>query len=335
MFEYARGIDDFLILGLHDISFALIFVGAGIWSILRGTRNRTNLAYIRRQLVAWQIIVPEAINASPVLVQTTSTIARLRGWGLIGAGISMSLNMLFWMGFAYITNINPTHDQPLLGATFDTAWLISLLIGYGVGHAAGVWRLRQLAKRQPAYGDIRRRSLNDYRAPIIGWFCPALTLPLVIVTALWLPHVHATNTIPAALNPQSSSFLLDGFLLPAQMLVFTIITEGVLRWVAQLPRLLIVADPAQAQRADDIIRATTIGALQGWQFILVGLLGVSQVSLLQWHLPVTPFNLSFFLLSCGNLSLILSGLIISLFAHGRLGGTLTGWGWQAMLKRGQ
>ncbi len=105
------------------------------------------------------------------------------------------------------------------------------------------------------------------------------------------------------------------------------VNEVLVRWIARLPRLLIIPDPRLAQRADNIVRVTTIGVLQSLQIILVGTMGSGQWNILSWHLPGTFIGVAFHLLLIISDIYFFIGLTFYFFFQGRIGGKLNGWPW--------
>ena len=109
-------------------------------------------------------------------------------------------------------------------------------------------------------------------------------------------------------------------------MVLTVVTgEALLRHVVHQPRVLLVADPLTAQRADDLLRALTITLIQGSVLVILGGLGQAQWALLDLPPGALPGDLSAvaFLTSY---PLLMLGLV-TFGLRGRLGGTVTGWAW--------
>jgi len=124
--------------------------------------------------------------------------------------------------------------------------------------------------------------------------------------------------------------------LPAAMLLAFVAGELVLRRVAALSRLLITADPEVARRADEMMRAQMITALQAITLLTISAFATAQSDLLSDQVvpQSRPLTHPLFLLataaSLPPLVLWLSAALIFM-ARGRLGGAKTGWPWRPMM----
>lgn len=217
---------------------------------------------------------------------------------------------------------------------------LSCLLGGGVGLADGFWRLRNSSASRVTYGDLQPRRLADYRSAAFRWLMLALLAAVIVETTVLGPHIGPV--VPLRLGhwrflPLPTSFWVLG-ILPATMFLLLVGGEVLMAYIVRLPRLLVTSDPQTAQRADNFLRALSIGLVQGGLLISLGYLGVNQDSLLdeglwQQHFwimggpqPYLPLVEVESLLAWGSVCL---GFVLPACA-GRIGGRLGGWPWQKM-----
>jgi len=311
-----------------DVPFlfsSVIFFAAGAWSASPlAAQNKINLRFMRHQLMAWGIVDErEATTATPIITRVMIGVAQLRAWGFFGIGIAYLLLSPVWVVIAILSTGDAEGFVPLSNTIINDFLWLGIFAGFTIGHVIGVWWLRRRARGQATYGDLHRRSIADYRAPIAGWLAPAMTVAWVVVTSFALPHLNRPFYPANVTGPDPLIAVFDE---PSQMVVVTILAEILVRWIARLPRLLIIPDPKMAQRADDILRATTIGVLQSLQIILIGVMGSAQWNILNWHLPGTFTGTAFHLLLIVTDVYFFTGLAFYFF-QGHIGGRLSGWPW--------
>lgn len=119
------------------------------------------------------------------------------------------------------------------------------------------------------------------------------------------------------------------------MLFTLFLGEWVLARIARVPRLLLTSQPHTAQRADDLLRALTIGALQGMELVVIGSLGAAQNSLVManlwqsgfWQLGSRPYSSLLDLEFLFSMVVMGSGFLLSACV-GRIGGRISGWPWR-------
>ena len=78
--------------------------------------------------------------------------------------------------------------------------------------------------------------------------------------------------------------------IPAAMFLLLGIGEIVMGGIARLPRLSLTTNPYAAQRADNLLRALTIGMLQGFELVVISGLGNLQNLLLMANLEQVGFG---------------------------------------------
>jgi hypothetical protein len=204
----------------------------------------------------------------------------------------------------------------------QAALYLSCLIGYGLGYAYEVWRLRRTptGAQQITYGDLRARRLADYRSGVFLWGAGLLLVEVILTTLVLL--LRRGPGAPVTLGGVGGMTIPVWTLaaVPVAMLLTFGIGEAIMAQMVRLPRLFLTATPQTAQRADNVLRAITIGVLQGWELVVLGTLAASMIALLPPHSPLL------------ELAALLSGVVMcSGFClpacAGRIGGTLTGWPW--------
>ncbi|HEY7348655.1 MAG TPA: hypothetical protein VH599_10105 [Ktedonobacterales bacterium] len=217
---------------------------------------------------------------------------------------------------------------------------LSLLIGGGVGLADGFWQLRNSSARRVTYGDLQPRRLADYRSGAFRWLMLALLALVIVETSVLGPHIGPV--VPIRLGhwrflPLPTSFWILG-ILPATMFLLLVGGEVLMAYIVRLPRLLVTSDPQTAQRADNFLRALSIGLVQATLLISLGYLGENQDGMLDaglwqqhfWQMggpqPYLPLAEVVSLLAWVSISL---GFVLPVCA-GRIGGRLGGWPWQKM-----
>jgi hypothetical protein len=327
---------------------AILLIG-GFWVIVWGS-YRYNRAFSRppgklqpgqgqrwRQLLIWQI-VDSASSDPAVLEEFSRSQDFIRSSALIGVGLVLLVVTIGSAAFALAatgTLVSLSAEEWLF---FDSILLFGCLIGYSLGYVFGVWRLRLRTAGEVTYADLQQRTLADYRSPVFFWIALILS-----VWAMLLPLVLAPHLGPQVpLQIQGGRVIVEIPIwvveaIPVIMLLTLFIGEVVLRRIARLPRLLLTSSPQTAQRADNLLRALTIGTLQGFELAMIGVLGYAQGNLIVdyfwqvgfWKLNSRPFS---FLLDPESLFAIAVALL-GFFLHkwiGRLGGRLSGWPWHPM-----
>jgi hypothetical protein len=216
-----------------------------------------------------------------------------------------------------------------------TVFFLSCLLGYGLGYLFGVWRLRRLTARGITYADLQPRTLSDYRSRIFPWIAGILISGVVLIT-LWLsPHLGSQVPLKLVSGTPVEVFVWILWAVPAAMLLTLLLGEFVMAHIAGRARLLLTSQPPTAQRADNLLRALTIGTIQGFELVVLGSLGVIQNTLIRstlwqdgfWHLGSQPYSSVLDLGFWCATAVLLLGFLLPILA-GRMGGTISGWPWR-------
>ena len=310
----------FLCLGVGTIILGIV------WRV-KGTLGNTASWY--RDLVAWHVVDPTSDSSSVVDV-----VRRYMGFvqssAVIGTGVAV---LVCVASVILLLCLVPASQDALRGEgiQFFVAYLYLLaMLGMGAGFAVGMMHTRSTMRRTVKYADAQARRVSDYRSPLLPWL---FLLPFgfsILMTVIITPHVGALLHIPSSDSPftlANNPFTLS--IIPSMMLVLFGVLEFLLRRIVALPRSPIALAPEKARRADDMMRATTIGSL-----LYIELLAVAALMTLQQYLLFSGLSLPLIRHYFGFLSsslwlfalLQLLGLAV-LVVRGRLGGRYTGWPW--------
>ncbi len=313
---------------LFLVSLLFGIAGMGLrrqWRVVAGTPTPPSL--LATQLMLWGVLHPGDPTANDVYAVVRAAITRVQSYPLFGIGITLGLFGLGYLGVGIVSGRLVPPDVFLGGPGGAQALLFLLLVlGFIGGHLVG---LRQSSiRRRPgvSYGDLRRRRLRDYRSPLFLYFS-GLIVVLHSAAAL-VVALHLAGTLPLAQGLAYSALPLGALTLvlcPAALLVTMLSGELLLSHVVHEPRVLLVADPATAQRADDLLRGLSLTLIQGSVLVIIAGLGQLQWRVLNGYLGALSEPLSV-VAFCASYPLFLLGLA-TFGLRGRLGGTVTGWAW--------
>lgn len=201
---------------------------------------------------------------------------------------------------------------------FGNLLFLGFLLGNCLAYAVGYRRVRQAIRSRVTYADLRERRLSDYRSTLFRWL-HALIIGINALLLFWLPSVLG--------QPSLAPPLWVRLVICIVLLLMFILGEICLASVVRLPRLVVTSDPLVAQPADDLMRALVIAHLQGQEIS-----AISNIIWLQWFFFL-PWLLSSPLLAATLLTVtllwLLCQVLIAMGSEGRLGGSRTGWRWQA------
>lgn len=335
-FAFATFLDQ--VLQTIPLLLVLLMVWLGIGVIVFGSYVHThpgkvlgNHAQLWKQLLTWQIVTPGF--APPTILEEFS---RSRDFilssALMGMGLAVVLGVLGDVTLVWaITGTFLGQDGQFSTAVFP----LSCLVGYGLGYLYGVWRLRRLTARGPTYADLHPRTLSDYRSNVFIWIAGALIVGVVLLTLLLTPHFGSQVPLEVGRGTPLEVSVWILLAVPAAMLLTFLLSEFVMAQIARRSRLFLTSQPHTAQRADNLLRALTIGTIQGLALMVLGSLGVIQNKLLMatlwqsgfWHLGSRPYS-SWLDLEFGfTEAVLLLGLFLPVL-FGRIGGTISGWPWR-------
>ena len=205
-----------------------------------------------------------------------------------------------------------------------------MMLGMGAGFAVGMMRTRNRMRHTVKYADAQARRISDYRSPLLPWLFLLSFGFSIVMTVIIAPHAGALLHIPSPDSPfalANNPFTLS--IVPVMMLILFCVLEFLLRRIVALPRSPIAPAPEKARRADDMMRATTIGSLQYIELLAIAALMSLQQNLLfaGLSLPLIRHYLGFLSGSFWLFALMqLLGFVVIL-SRGRLGGRYTGWPW--------
>ena len=324
----------------------VLFLGLGIFAIVFGCYLRYHPGRFWRgeswkQLLKWQVVTPA--TAHPLLLEE---FVRSRDFILSSAiiGVGLALVLVLSSGVILALSIagiaTGTLLVEILRQFLGPAVYLSYLLGYGLGTVYGVWRLRRLTARGATYGDLQPRTLADYRSAVFPWSAALLIVGVVLITLLMEPHLGPE--VPLDLAAMSTDMTQSAapvwllWALPAVMLLTLIMGEVLLGQIARLPRLVITSQPSAAQRADNLLRALTIGTIQGLELQAIGCVGTVHAMLMSaslWHSgfwqldtqrPLNPLTDTGYWFA---VIVLVFGILLPACA-GRIGGRIAGWPWR-------
>ncbi|MGO8949126.1 MAG: hypothetical protein ACLQUY_16070 [Ktedonobacterales bacterium] len=327
-------------LQIYPLFPMLLMLCAGIGAIVFGSyvhnhpgKLNRGRKYMQQMLLTWQVEQPGASDPA-VLEEFIRSQDFIQSSAIIGVGLAAILTVsgteiLLW-------TLTGSWDE---GVTwlFMPALFLTYLLGYGSGYLYGVWHLRQQGARGVTYADLQPRGLADYRSRVFPLAASALIAGVTLLTIL----------VSAHLGPQVPIELVGGATLqisrwifwavPAAMLLTLLIAERIMAYIADIPRLFVTSQPQTSQQADNLLRALTIGTLQGYELIVIAGFAEAQIlfmmsSLFQsgfWHMTPGPYS-AFLNLEFGfALVVVTLGFIVQML-YGRLGGRISGWPWRRM-----
>jgi len=315
-----------------------VVIGVGIFMRFRplsflNTRWHT-------QLAAWDIIGGNEYK--PLLVQDVIRLYyRIQSSSVIGLGSAVILYLLV-TGVAINMLGKSVNTIFFADQVFLAGFYFCMVVGANVGFMLGVWQTRMSTiERGTAYGDLRRRQLSDYRADLFRVFPIVLILCTTLVTYILFPHLGSTIQLGFPTGNSNGYFtnpVLVLTILPVTMLFVLVVMEIMMMRITNLSRFRVTYDPVASQHADNMLRATTIGTVQGYEFIIISMLSVVQWDIIGrnlwnanfWHIGNRPFSSLLDALLSLALLIQTSGFLI-LLLQGRLGGKVSRWPWQRKL----
>jgi hypothetical protein len=335
-FAFADFLDQAL--QLIPLLLMLLFVCLGIGVFVLGSYLHSrpgkvwgNRAQLWKQLLTWQVVTP-GFAPPAILEEFTRSRDFIVSSALMGMGLTLVLGvignvMLVWA----LTGTFSGED----GQVFTVVFFLSCLLGYGLGYLSGVWHLRRLTARGLTYADLHPRTLSDYRSNAFLGIAGILIVGVMLLTLVLTPHLG--SQVPFELGRGTPLEISVWVLLavPVVMLVLLLLGEFVMVHIAGLPRLLLTSQPHTAQRADNLLRALTIGTIQGFELVVLGGLGAIQNNLLMaalwqdgfWQLGARPYSSWLDLEFECTLAVLLLGFLLPILS-GRIGGTISGWPWR-------
>jgi hypothetical protein len=204
----------------------------------------------------------------------------------------------------------------------------SITAGLLIGYLVGIWWVKRHPQNRLSYGDLAPRRLSNYRSPWFFWaevlivaFYAAMTR-LALTNLLDPSHLRLLSITGQILMIPIYPGLWILWGPPLLMLCISLATELGASWLVASPRLLVVSDPQLSRRLDDMLRAQTIGALQGMALLMISELGLAQASLLARNTGAGIWELT------SNFAFVPLLVCVGIFLlNGRLGGKQMGWPW--------
>lgn len=282
-------------------------------------------------LLNWQVEQPGTSDLS-ILDEFIRSQDSLQSSALIGMGVSLIVVVIGTEILVHTaTGTWYAEDAQL----FFPAIFLGYLVGYGLGYVYGVRRLRRLSISSVTYADLAPRGLADYRARAFPMLATAMIVGVILLTALAAPHLGGEVPLDLAsgIQLEMPRWLLGA--VPAAMLLTLLAAEKVMAYVAGLPRLFITFQPEISKRADNLLRALTIGTLQGYELIVIGGLAEAQCLFLLrgfsqsgwWQSGESPPYNAVLTLEFGfSVIVCVLGFLLPVL-YGRLGGRISGWPW--------
>lgn len=334
-------VDPDLLITVFWLTLLAVGIGQVIWGSYRHNqafsrpsgKQRNDHLRLWQQLLKWQVVSP-SYTAPAELEEFACARDFIQSAAIIGSGVAIVLASIGG-GISLAATGSLLGLLAGTGYFFSATLLFASLIGYSLGYGYGVWQLRNLTARKVAYGDLQPRRLADYRSALFPWIAGMLIVYAILVPLLLAPYLGAQIPLsPFGIRSlDAPTWALE--VIPAAMLLTLVTGEIVMARIARLPRLLLTPNPQTAQRADNLLRAMTIGMLQGFVFIVIGFLAFVYGNIVVeyfwqvgfWHIdsrPLSPFPdlESFFGGVIGLIGFLLPALT------GRIGGKISGWPWR-------
>lgn len=336
-----------------NIPFAVhTLVSTGIWLIVgianinigRGIRKNglgsaafsryADEGYWKQQVELWGLVEPARSNNDEECTCPQSAISSLvatlmlywgevYAWGQIYSGIALVVTVLG----IFITSL--IIGKLLLLSTwfYWTGYVLSFVSGQGIGYIVGVYRLRARTSRSIRYADVSPRRLSSYRSSLWLLLSGAFVGFIILTTLILFPAPGSILHFHFFQNGSVPGTFISTWAGPVLLLLVLIASEIVMRHIAQLPRLLVTANPLVARRVDDLLRAKILAVIQGQTCVALAFLAIFQVGLLtndfqRLYEPLTLIPL------CITGILGILGIVTATRFHERLGGSITGWPWQ-------
>src|SRR5579862_7972243 len=248
---------------LFITSLLLMALAAGSGQMLWGTykhrrafsrplgKPRSDQLRLWQQLIKWQV-VPLSYAVPAELEEFACARDFIQSSALIGGGVGI---VLATIGSAAISLAATGSLLSLLAGSvyfFGATLLFAGLIGSSLGYAFGTWQLRSLTRRKIAYGDLKPRRLADYRSSLFPWMAGALIIYTLLIPLPLVPSLGGQIQLSPLVELDAPTWILET--IPAAMLLTLVTGEIVMARIARLPRLLLIANPQTAQRADNLLR---------------------------------------------------------------------------------
>jgi hypothetical protein len=323
----------------------LMALAAGIGQLIWGSykhrqafsrppgKPRSDQLRLWQQLLTWQVVPPSA-TVPTELEEFAGARDFIQSAGVSGSGLATVLAAIGSAALSLAATGSLLSLFVGTGFFFGALLLFASVIGYSLGYGYGVWHLHRLPANRVAYADLKPRKLADYRSALFPWLAGVLIAYTFLIPLLVVPALGAQIPLsPLTRALDAPTWILET--IPVAMLVTLVTGEVVLRRIAQLPRLLLIATPHTAQRADTLLRVLTIGQMQGWVLTVIGYLGVAQGFILQQFLGQlsvipqgwAPYAILFTPALVFPWVVGLIGQSLPMLS-GRIGGTISGWPWR-------
>jgi hypothetical protein len=313
-----------------------MLVGIGFFVLKRGFTFFSSSDQLWKNITRWRVF-SDTSPSPQMLEDIKQSWCYLRAMMLIGGGIGILLLGICIAALSLVTTGTLDGNGSGNAMFFLAIAYIYLFVGLGLGGIFAVWHLRRVAKRKVTYADLRRRRLSDYRGKILPWIPLVAMVETVAFSWFFAPHLGATLRFiqldGTTVNVPNNLWMLS--IVPAVIIVLSVLAEFLMRRLTRLSRLVITSDTTVSQRADDMLRASVISMVQVYELTAVFYLGILQSSIVMnslwasgyWQMGNRPYNLlanAFFGLLF--LTLVIGGGLAAL--RSPLGGNLSRWPWQ-------
>ena len=307
-----------------------VIIAGGVYLRTRGqykTPDPASRAHWRKQLWTWRVVDYDGATRTVAEDIRRANLA-INAFAMICAGVTMVATTLIYTALVTVLTGDPSFAPT--PETSYVAYFSLSLCGYGIGYILGVRRLRAGQRAGVAYGDLRRRRLDDYRSPLL------LLPPVLLFAATAWATLSLLPTFGGQLYVEPVGYdriripyhPLILALLPAAMVVVAAVAEIIMRRIVALPRLLVTADPAAALHADEMIRAQAITVVQSSALETLAFMGYAQWSLLSANLFAHhSYRAAHGIVGSYPFLALVVFLLGALLTNcrGRIGGQVTGW----------
>ncbi len=320
-------------LWLIFIQWPILGIVSIAWGI-RSLRQRQSLSIVQQRrweklLKAWNIALPEN-ETSQTLQDIHAAWSMLASWGWVGLGIAMTVVGTLRIFQLLLTTGSQIRMVSLVEEPGLELQLLSLLLGYSLGHLYGFWRLRKESLDRVRYADLRPRGLTDYHALVVQFFSIGNLLYLLLLLLVSMPYWKAQISIPLINGATLTASSGIAWIVPCFVMLVVLVTEAWLWQVATFPRLLVGTncEPSLSAAIDDMLRSLVSTQILSLEYVTVGILNFVQIRFLVLNRDI-PSDIQTMLLVSMQLPglLFVAGIALGLL-KGQLGGKMTGWPWQ-------
>lgn len=320
-------------LWLIFIQWPILGIVSLAWGI-RSLRQRQSLSTVQqirweKLLKAWNITLPEN-EISQTLQDIHAAWSTLASWGWMGFGIAMTVVGTLHIFQLLLTTGSQIRMVSLVEEPALELQLVSLLLGYSLGHLYGFWRLRKESLDRVRYADLRPRRLTDYHALVVQSLPIGNLLYLILLLLVSMPYWKAQISIPLISGATLMAPSGIAWIVPCFVILVVLVTEAWLWQVATLPRLLVGTNshPSLSAAIDDMLRSLVSMQILSLEYVTVGILNFVQIRFLALNRDI-PSDIQMMLLVSMQLPglLFVAGIALGLL-KGQLGGKMTGWPWQ-------